>query len=145
MSKGSILVLGSATVLTLMGLLFPPPTTQAAGMAAVAQENATTQQETSEKATPQKSPRRLPTYYSRVVTQEQREEIYEIQETYAKELEALEQELKTKQQERDEAIEAVLKPEQLDEVKRLIAEAQDRRARKSKSASTEEGETQSDR
>ena len=144
MSKGSILVLGSATALTLIGLLFPPPPTQAAGLTAVAQESATSQQETEEKATSKKSPRRLPTYYARVVTQEQRKEIYEIQEAYAEELKAIELKLRNKQKERNEAIEAVLEPEQLAEVKRLMAEAQDRRARKTGTASTEENQTVSD-
>ena len=49
-----------------------------------------------------------------------------------------------KQKERNEAIEAVLEPEQLAEVKRLMAEAQDRRARKTGTASTEENQTVSD-
>ena len=144
MSKGSILVLGSATALTLMGLLFPPPTTQAAGRVTSTQESTSVQEETAEKAKSQRSTRRLPTYYSRVVTQEQREEIYEIQETYNEELEAIEVELKKKQKERDLAIEAVLQPEQLAEVKRLLAEAQKRRAKKAGTTSTEENDTQAD-
>jgi hypothetical protein len=144
MSKGSILVLGSATALTLMGLLFPPPTTQAAGRITSTQESTSVQEETAEQSKPQRSIRRLPTYYSRVVTQEQREEIYEIQETYTKELEAIEMELKNKQKERDLAIEAVLKPEQLEEVKRLLAEAKKRRSKKAGTASTEDQDTQTD-
>ncbi len=144
MSKGSILVLGSATALTLMGLLFPPPTTQAAGRITSTQESTSVQEETAEQSKPQRSIIRLPTYYSRVVTQEQREEIYEIQETYTKELEAIEMELKNKQKERDLAIEAVLKPEQLEEVKRLLAEAKKRRSKKAGTASTEDQDTQTD-
>jgi hypothetical protein len=74
---------------------------------------------------------RLPAYYSAVVTSEQRQAIYDIQAVYFEKLQALEKqiaELKTKQ---DEEVEAVLRPEQLEEVAKLRQAAAERRKRRS--------------
>jgi len=72
-------------------------------------------------------PRRLPTYYSRVVTQKQRDEIYSIQDRFDVEIQALQEQIDAKTKDRDREVEGVLDPEQLDEVRRLTAEALKRR------------------
>lgn len=83
-------------------------------------------------------PRRLPTYFSRVVTQKQREDIYAIQDKYEAELETIRQQLDAKMKERDAEIFAVLNPEQLAEVQRLTEEAKQRRSERSSGASATE-------
>jgi Spy/CpxP family protein refolding chaperone len=63
---------------------------------------------------------RLPPHYAPVVTAEQREKIYDIQEDYKTKIDALEAQVKALGKERDEKIAAVLTPEQ----KKKIEEAQ---------------------
>ena len=89
----------------------------------------------------------MPLYYARVVSSEQRERIYEIQAEYAEEIEVIENELKKKMNERDQAVQAVLSVEQLDEVKRWISEAKKRRAQRQEEKKTtgNSGEADSDR
>lgn len=71
-----------------------------------------------------KRPRgRLPNYYSRVVDEAQREKIYGIQSKYAEEIEALAAQIAELVAQRNAEVEAVLTPEQLDEVKKITAEA----------------------
>jgi Spy/CpxP family protein refolding chaperone len=64
-----------------------------------------------------KGPRgRLPAHYAAVVNQQQREEIYKIQEEYRAQIELLETQLKDLKKKRDEKIQAVLTPEQKQQV-----------------------------
>ena len=128
MSKQSVFVLGTATLLTVVGLLFPPP--EAVGRGGPVSQATLLQEESETEAKARRGSRRLPLYYARVVSSEQRERIYEIQAEYAEEIEVIENELKKKMSERDLAIEAVLSVEQLDEVKRWISEAKKRRAQR---------------
>lgn len=87
-------------------------------------------------------PRRLPTYYSRVVTQKQREDIYAIQDKYEAEMEAIRQQLDAKMKERDAEIQALLTADQLAEVQRLTDEAKQRRSeRNGTSNATEESDS----
>jgi len=85
-------------------------------------------QEPSDEAAPMRTkPRRLPTYYSRVVRPSQREEIYAIQDRFEAEIAALQAQVDAKVKERDLEIEKVLDEDQLTEVKRLAEEARKRR------------------
>lgn len=59
---------------------------------------------------------RLPAYYGQVVTEQQRQKIYDIQEDYRPKLEALETQRKALLKERDEKITAVLTPEQKQQI-----------------------------
>ena len=145
MSKQSVFVLGTATLLTVVGLLFPPP--EAVGRGGPVSQATLLQEESKAESKARRGPRRLPLYYARVVSSEQRERIYEIQAEYAEEIQAIENELKKKMSERDLVIEAVLSVEQLDEVKRWISEAKKRRAQREdeKKTAGNSGETDSDR
>ncbi|MBM4092212.1 MAG: hypothetical protein FJ276_22705 [Planctomycetes bacterium] len=80
-----------------------------------------------------KEPRgRLPAYYSKVVTEKQRAEIYDIQAKYNGQIEALQEQLEALAKNRDAEVEGVLTEEQLAEVTKM-REAQ-RTARKSKAS-----------
>ena len=62
---------------------------------------------------------RLPAHYDQVVTDEQREKIYDIQGEYKPKIDALDAQLKALRAERDEKIAALLSAEQ----KKMVAEA----------------------
>lgn len=94
MSKQSAFVLGTATLLTVVGLLFPPP--EAVGRGGPVSQATLLQEESETEAKARRGSRRLPLYYARVVSSEQRERIYEIQAEYAEEIEVIENELKKK-------------------------------------------------
>ena len=145
MSKQSAFVLGTATLLTMVGLLFPPP--EAVGRGGPVSQATLLQEKSETEAKARRGSRRLPLYYARVVSSEQRERIYEIQAEYAEEIEVIENELKKKMNERDQAVQAVLSVEQLDEVKRWISEAKKRRAQRQEEKKTagNSGEADSDR
>jgi hypothetical protein len=66
---------------------------------------------------------RLPAYYGDVVSQEQREKIYQIQATYAKQKEALETQLEALKQRETMEIESVLSPPQKAKLKQIQEEA----------------------
>jgi hypothetical protein len=71
---------------------------------------------------------RLPPYYSKVVTDEQREKIYEIQRKGAEKIAALERELAAARLKLDADIATVLTPAQRDQVVQLRLEAEQKRA-----------------
>ncbi len=79
---------------------------------------------------------RLPDHYGEVVTEEQREKIYEIQEEYRPKIEPLETQLKALKDERDAKIAAVLSPEQKKKVEEAVANAK----QKAKAASDKAAE-----
>lgn len=70
---------------------------------------------------------RLPAHYAKVVTDEQREDIYAIQEKFEAKLEKARAELKAVVDERDAAIEKVLSAQQKKDVEKLRADAAERR------------------
>ena len=74
-----------------------------------------------------KSGRRLPQFYGKVVDQPQRKQIYAIQESYEADIQKLEQELQALKDKRDAEIRALLRPEQVKEIDRLMADAQAKR------------------
>jgi Spy/CpxP family protein refolding chaperone len=72
--------------------------------------------------------RRLPTYFARVVTTQQREKIYELQAQYQEQLDALLDQVRKLEQERDKEVFQVLTPEQQQQVTAWTEEARQRRA-----------------
>ncbi len=70
---------------------------------------------------------RLPMFYSRVVTSEQREQIYAIQRKYQKQIDELTAQLRALQAQRDEEIHAVLTPEQQKQIAAWMEELRQRR------------------
>lgn len=81
---------------------------------------------------------RLPPYFAQVVTERQRNEIYEIQRKYTEQIDALEAQLKSLQEQRDTEIESVLSDEQKEKLNKLRADAASRR--KTKAAESAEAE-----
>ncbi len=75
---------------------------------------------------------RLPAYYRQVVTEEQRQAIYQIQAEYAPKIAELRAQLEALIAQQDAKVQAVLSPEQLKRVEQLREEA--RKAREAKSA-----------
>jgi Spy/CpxP family protein refolding chaperone len=71
--------------------------------------------------------RRLPLYYGQVVTSEQREKIYQIQQSYFGLIEFLTLRIEKLMAERDTQIEAILTPEQKEKVETLKKEAAEKR------------------
>jgi hypothetical protein len=104
----------------------PPPNTPSAAAT-------TSPQQASE---PRKKPRgRLPMYYSRVVSEKQRQDIYAIQAKYNAQIEELEKQLKAITTKRDGEVAKVLSAEQRDEVAKLLRERNERRKSRSRSNS----------
>jgi Spy/CpxP family protein refolding chaperone len=79
------------------------------------------------KKEPAKPRGRLPAYYAQVVTPQQREKIYSVQQSYADRIEALQAQLKELQSKMQAEVQAVLTPEQLKKVEELTAEAKVKR------------------
>ncbi len=97
-------------------------------------------QESQEKPAARKKARgRLPRYFAKVVTQQQREDIYEIQARFAARIEELQKQIDALIRQRDQEVEAVLSSEQLAEVRKLREEAKKRQAaRRRKSSETKQ-------
>ncbi len=72
--------------------------------------------------------RRLPNYYARVVSDDQRQQIYEIQDKHSPQIDELQKQLDEAVAARDKEIEGVLTEEQIARVKEYEEEAQQRRA-----------------
>lgn len=86
-------------------------------------------------ATAAKEPRgRLPNFYSQVVSEKQKEEIYSIQSEYEAKLDELVRQVVAIKAERDAMIEQTLTPEQQKEIAQLRAESEQRRAERRASA-----------
>ena len=88
-------------------------------------------------AAAKKASGRLPTYFAAVVSQKQREAIYEVQADYAAQLEELQAQVDALIADRDREVEAVLSAEQLAEVTKKREEAKKKRAARSRSKSSE--------
>jgi len=82
------------------------------------------------------SRRRLPPHYSDVVTEEQREAIYKIQDEHAQEIEEQEAKLIAVRKKLDDAVRGVLKADQLKKVDEAAAAAAKRRASRRSTASS---------
>jgi Na+-transporting NADH:ubiquinone oxidoreductase subunit NqrC len=83
-----------------------------------------------EKAKPEvKKKGRLPAYYADIVTEAQRQQIYALQEKYAKTLTALQDQIEAIEKQRDAEIEAVLDEQQKARLKAAKAEAVAKKAK----------------
>ncbi|MCA9174574.1 MAG: hypothetical protein KDB14_08810 [Planctomycetales bacterium] len=71
---------------------------------------------------------RLPAYFSRIVSQEQRQKIYEIQARFNEQVEALREQIVDLESTRDKEVREVLTPEQKKQVDELLAAAKAKRA-----------------
>ena len=100
-----------------------------------AEESAKPKADASKKA---ETRRRLPPHYADVVTEEQREAIYKIQDEHAPEIEAQEAKLMAVRKKLDDAVRGVLKPDQLKKVDEAAAAAAKRRASRRSTASSGE-------
>lgn len=79
-----------------------------------------------------KAARHLPSYYAKVVTDEQREAINKIQEEYQPKIEALQKQLAELKKEKEDKIAAVLTAEQKKQVEEAAAAAKAAKAAKKK-------------
>ena len=81
---------------------------------------------------------RLPNYFAAVVSQEQRERVYEIQSRYKEQLDALMKQIEDLKVAREKEVDAVLTPDQLQKVNEKREAAKARRSRSSKSKESAE-------
>jgi Spy/CpxP family protein refolding chaperone len=77
---------------------------------------------TGQDAKEKKARGRLPAYYTDIVTAEQRQKIYDVQSKYAKQIEALNEQLEALQRQRDGEIENMLTADQKDRLKKAREE-----------------------
>lgn len=84
---------------------------------------------------------RLPVYYSRVVSQEQREEIYALQAKYQTQIAKLLLEVEKLEMQRDKEVREVLTDEQREKVDALVAEAKAKREARRKSSGSPSTDT----
>lgn len=84
---------------------------------------------------------RLPVYYSRVVSQDQREQIYGLQAKFQAEIDKLLAQLKQLEEQRDADVRKVLTDDQREKVDALVAEAKARREARRKETASKTGET----
>lgn len=82
---------------------------------------------------------RLPSYYARVVTPQQKEQVYSIQGQFEQKIDALEAQIVALERQREEAIRALLTPEQRKQIDELTAAAE---ARKAEQRAKEEADEQ---
>jgi hypothetical protein len=78
----------------------------------------------------EKAKGRLPAYYADVVSDEQKEKIYTIQEKYAKQLKDLNEQLLAVTKKQNDEIEAVLTAEQKEQIDKARAEASAKKKKK---------------
>lgn len=139
-------ILGAVAAVVIGGVLIGSriPAEDAAGQPTAAQPQASTQQPATANADESKAASqtgdatefrpRLPAYYARVVTEEQRQKIYAIQREYHPRIAALRKQLEELIAEQNGKIEAVLTPQQKAELERLRQEAATRRGSKADGA-----------
>ena len=70
---------------------------------------------------------RLPSYYAQVVTPQQKEQVYQAQAEYERQIDELEAKIEALEKKRDEAVRALLTAEQLKQVDQLAAAAKAKR------------------
>jgi hypothetical protein len=84
-----------------------------------------------QEAKDKKAKGRLPAYYSDIVTETQRVQIYSVQEKYAKQIDALNEQLNALEKQRDTEIEGMLTADQKEKLKKA---REDAAAKKKKTA-----------
>jgi len=140
MSRSSTKLLGLVLVLAISALLLAPNHTllRAQPPAEATQDEAA--------ATPkkQKKPRgRLPLFFSKIVSGDQREEIYDIQAKYAPEMDALVEQMVALRNQMQEEIKSILTSKQIKRLAELRKEAKQRRAeRAAERAAAESGDSE---
>jgi len=80
---------------------------------------------------------RLPVYYSQIVTESQRQRIYQIQASYNPKIESLQAQIESLETQRDEEIRAVLSPDQQRRLDARITEAQAKKEAKAEKKAAE--------
>jgi hypothetical protein len=80
---------------------------------------------------------RLPAYYSQIVTESQRQRIYQIQANYNPKIESLQAQIEALEAQRDEEMRAVLSPDQKRRLDARIAEAQAKKEAKAEQKAAE--------
>lgn len=129
MSRSSTIPLGILFVLVFAGLLWMPGQAMLGAQEPGANQSSDTQNKKATTPKKQKKPKgRLPVFYSKVVSGDQREEIYAIQAKYAPEMDALVEQLVELRNKMQSEIKSVLTPKQVARLKKLRAEAKQRRA-----------------
>lgn len=123
-----------------MGCISELRTTMCVAMAAGVMVVAAFAQDSAVSKTDAKRRGRLPAYYSKVVSEEQRSQIYEIQEGYAAQIEKVRMQLDELYEQRESEIASVLSPEQLKEIAAMAAAARARRAAGESEPTTQEAE-----
>jgi hypothetical protein len=86
---------------------------------------------------------RLPVYYSRVISQDQRETIYGLQAKFQAEIDKLMEQLRKLEADRDLEVRKVLSEEQKQRVDAFVAEAKAKRESRQKKTSTDTAATPS--
>lgn len=81
---------------------------------------------------------RLPAYFKDVVTESQKQKIYDVQSKYAAQIDALEAQIQTLTSQRDAEIDGLLSEEQLAKVNKLRSEAAAKRKGKAKADAAED-------
>jgi hypothetical protein len=129
--------------LALVGLLATSLLLPGLGRWACSQEDRTATPAAGQEANKDRSkPRgRLPLYFSRVVTPEQRDKIYSIQAGYDKQIEDLLAQLRQLEEQRDKEVFEVLTPDQQKQVTALLDEARKRREAGKKGAEEAGGDS----
>jgi len=113
------------------------PVAQPAPAAATQPSQSSSQSAAATQETPVFRPR-LPAYYARVVDEQQRKKIYEIQRKYHAQIADLQRQLEKLVAQRDAEIEAVLSPQQKAEIEKLRQEAAARRAQSKEGTTSSE-------
>ena len=70
---------------------------------------------------------RLPAYFSKIVSEEQRQKIYAIQKEFQTKIRAIQLQLATLKKDRDQEIDSVLTPTQRDQIAAIKAAAKEKR------------------
>ena len=91
-----------------------------------------------QEAKAKKAKGRLPAYFADIVTDEQRQAIYKIQESHKKQIDDLEAQLAAAREKEMAEIEAVLDAEQKEKLKKAREEAAGKKKKKSSDAATTE-------
>lgn len=114
---------------TLVALLSVGGISQLGSFEALAQENVSASAAKPDTAAkkPAKPRGRLPNHYAKVVTGDQRNEIYKLQQSYSLRIDELKAEIAKLEAKMQEEIDAVLSKEQLERIHQLAEEAKARR------------------
>ena len=103
-------------------------------------ENEATEEKSEKKAKSKRAVHRLPNYFGQIVTEEQKVEIYKIQDEYAPKVQEYREKLAGVLKERNAKIHAVLTPEQKEKLEQMKQEAIAKRKTKQAETATDNEE-----